>query len=145
MSDPLRPARGIANGIAYSAVIWAIIVVIVLATISHARAGEVLLPPARYDFKPNRPVEEIRMAWYEIDGFCRAHGIQWQSRESGGRLLECAIRDGGWFQCVLMRGRDADADEIQRWRRHCWGHVNGWPADHPEVKITELYALGVNR
>lgn len=98
--------------------------------IAHAEVP-VLLPPPEFDHKPLRPVPEIFLPWAEVDQYCRERGVQWQSRAEGGRILECAVRDGGWYDCVFMEG--LDEGYLNQWRRHCWGHVNNWPADHPDA------------
>jgi len=95
----------------------------------------VILPPAQYDHAPIRPVPEIRMDWAEVDGYCREHGIVAPSRLTGYRLTACTVRSGTWFTIILPNDGDVSADDIDRLRRHEDGHVNGWPADHPDGRI----------
>lgn len=118
---------GLKNAFLPTLILWAIIIF----EISKAFAEPVMLPPDIYDHKPLRNVPELFMNYWEIDAYCREHGIDAPSLASGYRLQACALKDNdNWFYIVLPNN-EIDADELQLKRRHEWGHINGWPANHP--------------
>lgn len=113
-------------GIVFCAAFWTLFAI----GMAHAEVP-VLLPPPQYDHKPLRPVPEILLPWAQVDQYCRDRGTVWDSRETGGRILECAVKANGWWNCIYMAG--LDEAYLNQWRRHCIAHVNGWTQDHPDA------------
>jgi len=105
-------------------------------------------PPAIYDHQPSVPVEEHVLSFSETHNTCASY----LPPLTGGRTwLGCAINryENGRFIHVIYRVDDP------RVRRHEWGHINGWPADHsheavkveikPEKYPRDIIPLGPER
>lgn len=127
--DDMAPARGCANGMARSAVIWAIVALAVLFLATRVYADAVMLPPAPFDHPFAGHIAERPMPLWEIPAArCRLYG----DHEFACAWVEMGT-DGVPICHMIMpiEGPDTPTAWLAQVERHELGHCNGWPANHP--------------
>ncbi len=112
--------------------------------------GDVPLPPVRFDHFPTIKVYVRHIPYGLVDRECRFHGVYGPTASvgngSGVAALLSQVTDGGFetkacswkfanLGFVILPNED---DGVSRqWEvcalRHEIGHINGWPATHPEA------------
>jgi hypothetical protein len=118
--------------------------------------GSVPLPPARFDHPPTHRVTVMHVPFGLIDNACRARGILAPTAFIGANRTVALLDEvaGAGFEiqaCSWTSGDDrfvilpqvgtggVTKDFEACALRHEIGHLNGWPASHPDAHFGSLY------
>lgn len=121
-------------------------------TTKKAHCGDIPLPPLQFDHVPAIRTFITYVPFGEVGALCRAHGIRgpaiYADARSGAAALLSVVTDGGfemkacsWKNVINMGfvvlperdGGDISAEWEACALRHEYGHLNGWPATHPDA------------
>ena len=118
--------------------------------------GSVPLPPARFDHPPSHRVTVMHVPFGLIDNACRARGILAPTAFIGANRTVALLDEvaGAGFEiqaCSWTSGDDrfvilpqvgtggVSKDFEACALRHEIGHLNGWPASHPDAHFGSLF------
>lgn len=104
-----------------------------IKAITLAMIAALAMPPAEFAGQPRQPVAVHYVSHDTIEDKC-GHSLEVSLNRLEGKqvtILGCSILDKKPIQIYVLN--DLDKDARQKVLKHEYGHVNGWPWNHPKA------------